>query len=96
MVDTRRESVEIPPKQPNILRRIYQAISRMIRLLFIYPRDFSVYMVDAETREMKPLDFTALDKYEDSGRFTGPCVETIEIPHEDFVRLFKRNLFKLF
>jgi nicotinamide riboside kinase len=50
----------------------------------IYPRTFDVTLLNPLTGETKRLAFRAIDKSEDRGRFTGPCVETITIHPEDF------------
>lgn len=58
----------------------------------IYPRRFDVTLVNARNGKMKRLDFKALDKFEDSGRFSGDCKETIVIDGQDYDHLFDDGL----
>jgi len=59
---------------------------------FIYPRRFIVTLVDSVTGETMTLNFKAIDKTEETGRFFGDCIETIIVDHNDYRRNFKGNI----
>lgn len=48
-------------------------------------------MEDEESGKVEKLEFTAVDKGEMTGRFTGPCEERIIVKHEDFERTFNKG-----
>lgn len=75
---------------------LWARLKRFLRKLFIYPRRFKVTMRNPITGETRLLDFTATDKFEDTGRFAGDCVETIDVKPEDYKRLFGKKGFMSF
>lgn len=70
---------------------LWSRFKRWLRKFFIYPRRFKVTMRNPLTGETTLLDFTATDKFEDTGRFAGDCVETIDITPQDYNRLFRKK-----